>query len=87
MRPAPQIAAGSVAASILADATRQGDRLSQAALAERLRSQGHRIANERLRWLLAKASNLYLYAIFWCVCKPSQREIADALNGYARENS
>jgi hypothetical protein len=46
------------AASILADATRQGDRLSQAALAERLRSQGHSIANERLRWLLAKASNL-----------------------------
>jgi hypothetical protein len=46
------------AASILAQAMRQGDRLSQAALAERLRSQGHSIANERLRWLLAEASNL-----------------------------
>ena len=46
------------AASILADAMRHGDRLSQAALAEKLRSQGFGIANERLRWLLAEASNL-----------------------------
>jgi hypothetical protein len=46
------------AASILAEAARHGDRLSQAALAEKLRSQGFGIANERLRWLLAEASNL-----------------------------
>ncbi|MDQ2874089.1 MAG: hypothetical protein M3Y33_04445, partial [Actinomycetota bacterium] len=46
------------AASILAEAMRHGDRLSQTALAEKLRSQGHTIANERLRWLLAEASNL-----------------------------
>jgi hypothetical protein len=46
------------AASILAEAMRHGDRLSQAALAEKLRSQGYGIANERLRWLLAEASNL-----------------------------
>jgi Protein of unknown function (DUF2637) len=46
------------AASILAEAMRHGDRLSQTALAEKLRSQGHSIANERLRWLLAEASNL-----------------------------
>ena len=46
------------AASILAEAMQHGDRLSQAALAERLRSQGYGIANERLRWLLAAASNL-----------------------------
>jgi hypothetical protein len=46
------------AASILAEAMRHGDRLSQAALAEKLRSQGFGIANERLRWLLAEASNL-----------------------------
>jgi hypothetical protein len=46
------------AASILAEAVRHGGRLSQAALAEKLRSQGYGIANERLRWLLAEASNL-----------------------------
>ena len=46
------------AASILAEAMRHGDRLSQTALAEKLRSQGYSIANERLRWLLAEASNL-----------------------------
>jgi hypothetical protein len=46
------------AASILAEAMRRGDRLSQAGLAEKLRSQGYGIANERLRWLLAEASNL-----------------------------
>jgi hypothetical protein len=46
------------AASILAEAMQHGDRLSQAALAERLRSRGYTIANERLRWLLAEASNL-----------------------------
>jgi hypothetical protein len=46
------------AARILAEARRRGDRLSQAALADQLRSQGYSIANERLRWLLAEASNL-----------------------------
>lgn len=46
------------AARILAEATRRGDRLSQTALAEKLRSQGYSIANERLRWLLAEATNL-----------------------------
>jgi len=46
------------AASILAEAMRHGDRLSQVALAGKLRSQGFGIANERLRWLLAEASNL-----------------------------
>lgn len=46
------------AACILAEVKGRGDRLSQTALAERLRSQGHSIANERLRWLLAEATNL-----------------------------
>jgi hypothetical protein len=46
------------AARILSEAVRHGERLSQAALAERLRGQGYGIANERLRWLLAEASNL-----------------------------
>jgi hypothetical protein len=46
------------AARILAEAMRHGDRLSQAALAEKLRSQGYGIANERLRWLLAEATDL-----------------------------
>jgi hypothetical protein len=46
------------AASLLAEATRRGERLSQAGLAEKLRSQGYGIANERLRWLLAEASDL-----------------------------
>jgi Protein of unknown function (DUF2637) len=39
------------AARIVADAMRVGDRLSQAALAEKLRSQGYTVANNRLRWL------------------------------------
>jgi hypothetical protein len=46
------------AARILSDAVRHGERLSQAALAEKLRGHGYGIANERLRWLLAEASNL-----------------------------
>jgi hypothetical protein len=46
------------AARILADVVRRGGRLSQTTLAEKLRSQGYSIANERLRWLLAEASNL-----------------------------
>jgi hypothetical protein len=46
------------AASILAEAVRHGDRLSQAALAAKLRGQGYGVANERLRWLLAEASDL-----------------------------
>jgi len=46
------------AARILAEVMRRGDRLSQMALAEKLRSRGYSIANERLRWLLAEATNL-----------------------------
>lgn len=46
------------AASILAEATRRGGRLSQTGLAGKLRSQGYGIANERLRWLLAEATNV-----------------------------
>lgn len=45
------------AARIVADAQKEGELLSQAVLARRLRSQGFRIANERLRWL-ATASGL-----------------------------
>ena len=36
---------------IVADKMRDGGRLSQAALAEKLRSQGYTVANNRLRWL------------------------------------
>lgn len=39
------------AQKIIAEAEDAGVRLSQVDLAARLRSQGHRIANERLRWL------------------------------------
>jgi len=39
------------ARSIIADAERHGVRLTQAALARGVRAQGHRIANDRLRWL------------------------------------
>ncbi|MCG5218116.1 DUF2637 domain-containing protein [Streptosporangium sp. KLBMP 9127] len=39
------------AQKILAEAEHDGVRLSQMDLAARLRAQGHRIANERLRWL------------------------------------
>jgi len=39
------------ARSIIADAERRGVRLTQAALARGVRAQGHRIANDRLRWL------------------------------------
>jgi len=42
-------------ASILADADRDGAHLSQAALARKLREHGHRVANDRLRWLVAMA--------------------------------
>lgn len=41
------------AAEIMQDAERQGTRLSQTALAKRLRAQGHAIANDRLGWLVA----------------------------------
>lgn len=41
------------AAEILQDAAHQGVRLSQAALAKKLRERGHRVANERLRGLVA----------------------------------
>ncbi|MGH7118475.1 MAG: DUF2637 domain-containing protein [Acetobacteraceae bacterium] len=40
------------AAEILRNAERQGIRISQAALARKLRKRGHRVANERLRWLV-----------------------------------
>jgi hypothetical protein len=39
------------ARQILADASADGSRLSQAVLAERLRGQGWTIANDRLSWL------------------------------------
>jgi hypothetical protein len=39
------------ATRIVAEATRDGARLSQVALAARLRSQGYTVANSRLRWL------------------------------------
>ena len=41
------------AARLVAQAREDGDRLSQAALARRLRAEGFHIANERLRWLAA----------------------------------
>jgi hypothetical protein len=40
------------ASEILRDAEREGARLSQAALARRLRERGHSVANGRLRWLV-----------------------------------
>ncbi len=39
------------ARSVIAEAERRGVRLTQAALARGVRAQGHRIANDRLRWL------------------------------------
>jgi hypothetical protein len=39
------------AARIVAGAARDGSRLSQAALAERLRREGYTVANNRLHWL------------------------------------
>jgi hypothetical protein len=45
------------ATRIVAGAARDGDRLSQAALAARLRREGYTVANSRLRWL-ACASGL-----------------------------
>ena len=38
---------------IVADTRQAGTRLSQIALAEKLRSEGHKVANNRLRWLAA----------------------------------
>lgn len=38
---------------IVADTRHAGTRLSQVALAEKLRSEGHKVANNRLRWLAA----------------------------------
>ena len=40
---------------IIAEAAHDGSKLSQAALAEKLRGQGYSIANDRLRWLSAAA--------------------------------
>jgi hypothetical protein len=42
-------------AAILDDADRHDSYLSQAALARELRERGHRVANDRLRWLVAMA--------------------------------
>jgi Protein of unknown function (DUF2637) len=47
-RDAPLVAA---ATRIVAGAVREGCRLSQAALADRLRREGYTVANNRLRWL------------------------------------
>ena len=41
------------ATRIVADAAQDGTRLSQIALAEKLRGQGYSISNHRLRWLSA----------------------------------
>ena len=38
---------------IVADTRHAGTRLSQIALADKLRSEGHKVANNRLRWLAA----------------------------------
>ena len=38
---------------IVADTSHAGARLSQIALAEKLRSEGHKVADDRLRWLAA----------------------------------
>jgi hypothetical protein len=46
------------AARILAEARQQGDRLSQKALGEKLRRDGHRVANHSLHRLAAAASGL-----------------------------
>ena len=40
------------AVAILQDAHRQGNAISQSALAKRLRASGHSIANDRLAWLI-----------------------------------
>jgi hypothetical protein len=45
----------SEAAGIMRDAREQHTRLSQAALARELRTRGHQIANDRLRWLTVTA--------------------------------
>jgi Protein of unknown function (DUF2637) len=59
------------ATRIVADAARDGDRLSQAALAARLRREGYTLANNRLRWL-ACASGLELRH-----CGPDQQPPGD----------
>lgn len=41
--------------AIIDDADMDGSYLSQAALARKLRERGHRVANDRLRWLVAMA--------------------------------
>jgi len=46
-----QLAAAAI--RIVAAAARDGGRLSQAGLAERLRREGYTVANSRLRWLAA----------------------------------
>ena len=48
------------ATRIVAEAVRDGDRLSQAALAGRLRRAGYTVANDRLRWL-SSVSGLELH--------------------------
>jgi hypothetical protein len=45
------------AAGIMRDAEQRHARLSQSALARQLRARGHRIANDRLRWLTLTAQN------------------------------
>jgi TPR repeat protein len=45
------------AAAILRDAHRQGNAISQSALAKRLRASGHSIANDRLAWLIRTAQS------------------------------
>jgi hypothetical protein len=45
------------AAGIMRDAKQRHARLSQSALARQLRARGHRIANDRLRWLTLTAQN------------------------------
>jgi Protein of unknown function (DUF2637) len=44
-----------IAAAMIRDAQSAGATLSQSALARQLREQGHRIANDRLRWLFSTA--------------------------------
>jgi hypothetical protein len=46
------------AAEILQGAERRGARLSQGALARELRERGYRVANERLRWLVATVQRM-----------------------------
>lgn len=51
----PSIRLIEATASILADAERDGISLSQATLARQIRERGHRVGNDRLRWLVTAA--------------------------------